>query len=778
MGTKDSENSKGKALSPVAKAVSSTGVLEHMGMLIRLRRDHLAALARRISGLRREMAIPRLKRVTLSAEEQLLKTDGQSLAYRTDDLLLTLDDVIVALRTYQKGTPPEKIPVGEGHRWVEHNRVAITERSKYIEQGGQKVTVGEKYATRKTHGKDGQPKADALRRSKDKLARSGADPVKTIMVRLMPQEARAVGDSALAGQLADSQLERAIDRTVSAFEKEIGCEVISAAVHRMRNTDLHIHIQYTMVLAFDRYEKLLKRAKTNWKTECMKQARAALTAEGGSLASPTIGKRFREMRDKGLFVTEPETVVAEKLFQKEAGARPLTNDSILGYGLKFKLNLVRQLDAALKSPGLDREALDDLENLRQRVIDYRDQNENCRFKAARSDKSLETQYLDVWLERKWRQHVVCELPALERDKLAAAGVEEARKYAKNGSTGDGEQSHLERHNTDVAQRLKEAEEAVKKTTEEIAQIEAKITEESERLQKLQDQVELERTSILEDLRGAWLEVVEAEDLAEIENPPDADPNSDPTVTGWMDRIKIAFGKKEATAGMRAELSAWKKVLGLLGKKEFGAGVTSDQLGIDAEKIVSDRVETSIAEGMAKSIATVFGFFGKPAPKATETPEAVNDALVVAVEEFKIGKEQEIIRAALTQVHAEELPEHGKMDLDGLRVALRTDVGLALHGVKKAIDGLVRRLIGNAAADEVRDPVYALEMRIKKGDEVARLARTLAWNIDEHASDLADSTRLACSELKKLLPEVKPATAKSDILQMPHKIVGKDSDPLV
>lgn len=100
--------------------------------------------------------------------------------------------------------------------------------------------------------------------------------LKSIMVRCMPHEAEIAGPL-----LSSKSLDAAMDQAVAEFAAATGCEIVSAAVHRMYNGDLHIHIQYTMVIGgLETKSKLGRRALKAWKTEAVKMAREALIAEG------------------------------------------------------------------------------------------------------------------------------------------------------------------------------------------------------------------------------------------------------------------------------------------------------------------------------------------------------------------------------------------------------------------------------------------------------------------------------------------------------------------
>jgi hypothetical protein len=718
-GTKVRQNKDARTLSSTSKLVTGIGMLEHMGMLQTLKKDHLAALAMQIKQLRKAMKWPPLPPLDEDEEGKVLDADGKSLVYLpgTTLAMFTLSDEIVALRIYQKGSPPERVPVSEGQRWVDHNENLLDARWNYRENTGQIVTVGEEYAERHIIGKDGKPTKDGLLRSTDKLKRKGASPMRSITLRLMPHEARAVGEEGFAGQLTDAQLDRAIDRTVQEFEAKVGCEVVSAAVHRMRDSDLHIHIQYTMVLPVDRDEKQLKQAIANWHSEASEKARVSLEAENRRAVPAAVGKRIKEMVAKNQLDPEPTEVPAdfEKIYQKRTALRSLNNKAILGYSLRFKLNLTRAIETARGKVGENHESPERLEELRQQVISKYDRNNGFRFKAAMSDEFLEKQYLDVWLERQWRSNVVDELPASAKEKLIAAGVKDARKYVEEGSTREAGQSFLYRHNADVAKRLIEAEEAVMATTQEIEKIEAKIKEikgmgleESSRLEKLASRVDDDKAEIFGELEEAWRDLADPEGLvaATGESPASQgdEETQEPTVSTWMTRIKSALGRKEKAvekaAEERGKVGAWTWVITKLGA-EAPVGSDAKKLETVADVALNKRVSGLISKGVSDGLAFVFEFFGKVAPAGKGDVEIRQD-LVDAKTEYESGVRVEALRDTLGQIQGGRTPETKEMGEDGLKTQIQKEVGKFHGGVatqtRVALEGLTRHIFGNSLAN--------------------------------------------------------------------------------
>jgi hypothetical protein len=480
-GSKARGSSNERALSGISKSVKSANSLRHMGVAAQLLRDSLAMERTHVAWLREKMCLPPLP----TAIPQPGDDDGKSFVYDENTDLMANGDQIVGLRIYQRGSPPRSLPIEEGTAWVAYNMNVIEQRATYRDSNRKIVTHGELIRTRSGD--------DAKRRTKkDRL---GASPLRTIAVRLMPHEARAAGKA-----LTSAQLDRAMDRTITALEEALGCEVVSAAVHRMKDSDLHIHIQYTMVQAVEPPKPNLKRDEREWRNAASATATASLEAEGHKVSSSSIGKRIKELVDEGKIPSKPtkpmEVPCGETIYKKRKGLRPLTNDTILGYSLKFKLNLVRGIQEAQKliaGRAGQEEMVRSLQMLTNAVTSRNDgPDQNFRKKAARTDEKLEAEYMDVWLERQWRASVVELLPAAEREKLPAAAIGEARNYAMHGTTRV-EQSHLDAHNKDVAARLASAEAKVQRTEEALVKFEKRIALVTERFEFLAQNAEANMT---------------------------------------------------------------------------------------------------------------------------------------------------------------------------------------------------------------------------------------------------------------------------------------------
>ncbi|MEO8615908.1 MAG: hypothetical protein ABI600_12265 [Luteolibacter sp.] len=722
-GTKVRQNADAKSLSPVMKFVTGGGMLEHMGILQKLKKDHLATITSEIKKLRKTMEFPPLPPLEEDGEAPILLNDGKAFVYplARGVAMDSLGDEIVALRIYQKDRSPERIPVSEGKRWVEHNDNLILSRSKYREIGGEIVEMGKVYATRKLIGKDGKPKKDAQRRAEDKLDRKGSSPMLSVTLRLMPHEAKAVGDAGLVGDFTEAKLDSALDRTISAFENEVGCEVISVAVHRMRNSDLHIHIQFTMVLPVDRDEKLLKLAIKDWHTTAAQRARAALLSEKCSAGPAAVGKRIKEMVEKMEIDPKPTEVSGnfKTIYKKETGLRKLGNETILGYSLKYKLNLVRMIERALENSTADPEVLDDLVKLRDAVVSKYDRNNGFRYKAASSDELLEKMYLDLWLERQWRSNVVAELPEAAEKELLAAAINDARRYAEAGSTREVGQYYLDhQHHIDVARRLKEAEEAIKTTTEEIEKIERKIkeveeafNEESLRLEKLATRIEDDKTAVFGELQKAWRSLIEPEDLVEPvrESPEDqqgAEPALETTVSGWMTRIFDAFGKKEKAVEKAAEergaATAWKWHIKNLGGK-VPPGTETKMLESFAEAALKKRVTDFIANGISEGLELVFRFFGKEVPIGKRNAE-IQKELLDANKEYESRLLLKTLRENLLLIQGEGTQDIEKLSVERLKEEIQTKAAKFREGVaaqtRVALEGLARHVFGGRIANHL------------------------------------------------------------------------------
>jgi len=331
--------------------------------------------------------------------------DKTSIEFHEGDRLgVEIGDLILAQRLYSRDA--DRNLVGEAKSEEEcmaaHSRVR-RERAVYRELDGRMVKAGDEIGIRK--GKYMKSRKDDKRRAPGVL--------RSIMVRLMPHEGE------IAGQFLDPDgLAKAMDQTVREFADVLGCDVISAVVHRMTGWDCHIHIQYTMIQPFEQTAHMLGRRLKPWEDKASAMSRAALEAEGKSTASRTVGAKIESLIKSGNLEPRP---VAEIEYRKKVGKRSLLDSAIVGYSFRHKLNLVRVAEEA-----------GDME-LAGKVIRMRDTAGNFRTFAKRADAELLERYLDLWLERVWRRSIREQLPEIAVEKLLPAGVESATDYATYGT---------------------------------------------------------------------------------------------------------------------------------------------------------------------------------------------------------------------------------------------------------------------------------------------------------------------------------------------------------
>jgi hypothetical protein len=395
-----------------------------------------------INKYREKDGLPPIKRSKRSEDKTSVEF------HEGDRLGVESGDLIVAQRLYSRDGGGNLVGFrkSEEECMAAHSRVR-RERAVYRELDGRMVTAGDVIGIRK--GKYMKSRKDDKRRAPGVL--------RSVMVRLMPNEGE------LAGQFLDSDgLARAMDQTVREFADALGCDVISAVVHRMSGWDCHIHIQYTMIQPFEETASMLGRRLSPWKEKASAMARAALLAEGKESPAPrTVRAKINALVKSGELEARP---VAEIEYRKTVGKRSLLENAILGYSFRHKLNLVRVAE----------EAGD--EALAERVIQMRDGPGNFRAFAKRPDAELLKQYLDLWLERVWRKSVREQLPEMAVEKLLPSGVESATDYVTYGTVLV-EDTHLDIRKAELdaqqtamesaaATARQEAEEVVKAAEEE------------------------------------------------------------------------------------------------------------------------------------------------------------------------------------------------------------------------------------------------------------------------------------------------------------------------
>jgi len=495
-GKKVRGNPDARTLSPQVKTVTSIAMLEHMGNLLTLIRDAASTQRHHVSRLRMELGLP----PNVALPDETGDQDGIQKDYFTTvqpvegdsdkdrarkekscGLLLEEGSVIAGLRIYRtkagKGEDDDwlakSIPVEQGKEWIMHNQRLIEERAIYSEMNRQVVTAGAVIGVRT--GTDAEGRTNKVR-----LATS---PLKTIACRLMPHEGEILG-----GELTQDGLARAMDVMKSSFEREIGCEVISIAAHRMRNNDLHIHIQYTMVREVDIGDNAYNRRFRPWERAWTEAAEKSLIAEGKNVSPASLGKRKKVLEETGMVPPRPSRLRLEK----QKGLRKLHNKtSQLGYSFKFKLNLLRAAEAFPEEHEIAAKVArqgDGAGAFREKIL-------------SKSDEQLQAEKIDYWLERRWREAVAAEVSEETRARLPVAALEEARQYAIHGTT-QVEAVHLERHREAMTQQLAHSEEQLNKVLKEAAALEKRIADMAAALQRQEERLWEKRQVTADAIRAA------------------------------------------------------------------------------------------------------------------------------------------------------------------------------------------------------------------------------------------------------------------------------------
>lgn len=331
-----------------------------------------------------------------------------------DRKVLLVEDqrLIVGRRLYDRR--PDGTPVGKNaasDEFMARHSEFRRERNSYLDRDGTHVEAGKVIRERKGRYLE-EPKMLGGERDRDRRA---PGVMKSILARLMPHEALTAADE-LSGELLDA----AMDRAVTEFQSAIGCEIISAVVHRMSDHDLHIHIQYSMVVAQEKPVGKHSNIRKEWDAEASRLAREALHAVKVDDPNPSaIGAMIKKLMKEGR-IQPPPTV--QIVFRKIRGRRFLGKGNILGYSFRHKLNLTR----------LAQEAGDDA--LGQRVTDMKDDRRGFAPIAVKTDQDLEKKYLDVWLERTWRNSVKEFVSQELLEKMKYAGVQAAKDYADYGTS--------------------------------------------------------------------------------------------------------------------------------------------------------------------------------------------------------------------------------------------------------------------------------------------------------------------------------------------------------
>lgn len=394
------------------KSMSSKEADDHLSKLEKLRKDAEKQL-KHINKVREGKGLPPIKRTAAeSPEDIVLRTndEGADEELVKDSEMVMDGDLITGLRVYDRSADG---PVGrrvEGDEFCAIHSEVKRMRECYRELGGTMVCVGSVMGKKK----DG---------AGNETERKAPPVLKSIMVRLMPHEAEVSG-----AELNRTQIDEAVDRTARAFAEATGCEVISAAVHRMSATDLHIHLQYSMVHQVEESASMLGRRLKPWKALASKLAREALVAERVKPSPAAIGKKKLDLIASGELESAPEAGVE---FHKRKGLRSLGDGAILGYSFRQKLNLVRLAEEGGKL------------EIAAAVTRMNDGRGGFAPLAKMSDVELDAKYLDLWLERVWRRNVAAELSEDSRGRLVEAGVVLAGNYAAYGTT-QVEEAHIEK----------------------------------------------------------------------------------------------------------------------------------------------------------------------------------------------------------------------------------------------------------------------------------------------------------------------------------------------
>ena len=446
----------------VSKTMSSGGSDDHQGKEEVLVKDREKQRAGHITDLRKKKNLPKLGVDALPGEIQTRGGDVEgggkankrddpkeefSKAFKDDDdqdqgIPPGSDHLIRARRVFDRDA--DFLPVGRkvnGDEYVATHSEFRQERNRYRDHGNQMSNTGEtvsirtgEYLTYTTKGTDAAPGEEKERADKE---RKTPAPLRTIMVRLMPHEATVANP-----HLSESALDRAIDETARAFAKAmgqaderygLGCEVVSAAVHRMENHDLHLHLQYSMVVGAPETPSMLGRRLKPWRIGATKMACEELAAKG--ITNPgnrAIGKMKQKLIADEKLDPAP---VAQIEYRKFSGKRSLNEKHILGHSFRFKMNLVRVAEEA------GRQDIADL------VTEKRDGQKGFRAvahptEAQRVEKAEffglaeyneEDAYIDLWLERVWRNAIKDQLPDEVLKEMEVAGVQAAKDYASYGT---------------------------------------------------------------------------------------------------------------------------------------------------------------------------------------------------------------------------------------------------------------------------------------------------------------------------------------------------------
>lgn len=465
-----SSQRRGRQMAKTNKTISTNRSDDHMGRERQLRIDSRKQRETHTNKVRKDKDLE-----PIPADDPALKRETpddvgpRTLEEEGDYELVSEGNLIVGLRAYD-GTQ-EGLPCGrpvKGEEFCAIHRRIRREREYFRELNGQMVRVGDESVRYDATG------------TRSNLTRKVPGVLKSIMVRLMPHEANALTDF----EKWQEKLGEAMDATVIEYEKATGCEVVTAAAHRMSRTDCHVHIQYTMVQAVTESKHMLGRRLKPWKQLAVKMAKEALAAEGmPSHGSAAIRAKKKQLIADGKLSPPPEAGIE---FRKFPGLRDLGDGAILGYSFRQKLNLVRAAEAGREN------------ELAKKVTDRNDERFG-RFApiASRSDTDLDAKYLDLWLERVWRRNVTAHFPEGRLAELVQGGVDAARNYATFGTTFV-EEEHIKRRAKELEARerkLNQETEALKKEALAVAALEEQSKLEIAEAQKSADEANARAESL-------------------------------------------------------------------------------------------------------------------------------------------------------------------------------------------------------------------------------------------------------------------------------------------
>jgi len=646
-----------------------------------------------------------------------------------DDIPLLPGELILLRRIYSH-TPSGMALGREASRdeFVAANRRVRRERAVYREVTGQMVTYGKVYAKGGTKRKEG---------------RKGACPLRTLMVRLMPQEGEIAGE-----RMSSKSLARAVDRSISEFERHTGAEVINAVVHRMSGHDLHIHVQYTMVKKELETPQMLGKRLKPWKAKASALSRAALAAEGITDPPPAlVGGRTNKLIRDG--VLEPRPVAAVE-YKKMTALRSIADDAMLGYSFKNKLNLVRAAEQG-EDPSLV-----------ERVIRKNDEPGKFRGLLKIPDKQLEAFYLDLWFERVWRESVRGQLKRDAREAVRLAGLDVANDYATYGTTVV-EQTHLDRQKAEQAAEALKLEQDRAELTSTIRNSVAIQLRSAQQLlsgevlpapgtviearQALMDSVETVREKTRQEAwEGVWRKLTNR----------------------WQDPLPGSSAEKmERVVETVVEETKTGAVLSGLKEAFWALFPNREQHSEDAKEIQRE-IASGIRERVADCYRAVLGVLFPGRKLVSSDPEKMQEELVTAAEEFKGAA----LKLGLATVQRELLGDEVPVpeEVSDLEESVRSAVADFRAGARReAAEVILGDKMERAEATGI-DPFSAV------GEEFERLRDSEALLKEFAAAEVEVDTQLG--PLHEQARQLLQAHAKSRVLagKPPVQEVVKKTKP--